>query len=228
MDRIVFKESNKSYLIIDFILYIVVAVIGLVIFFTNCLSLDTLYSFYWVFYVVAILSLIAYCLNRRKNDYETLIFSLINVFVGSFALLNYNYFNDRVILSVCMFMYTICNIANKWYYSYILNEKQDAFVIAKSSITFLLGILGVIISFGFYSNIFTNNEMIGYYFAIFGLISLLEPFMKVLIRKASILGYDIEENKTLKDSTKISVKEKVKPEVKKRNSTIRKNNVKEK
>ena len=236
MNRIIFKESNKCYLCVDVILYIFITIIGFIILFSNCLRSQMLYNLYSIFYLIAILTLIAYFINRRKNDYELLLFCLINVFVGTFALLNYNYFDEYVILSLSIFMHTICNTANKWYHAVLLNEKNDPFVVSKSSMTFLLAMLGLFVSISFYSKSLIAHEFLGYYFIALGLLSLLEPFMKILIKNSTInrylMEYKKEENK---ENIRVTTRKKVKPvlenkkDVKpKKKLTTKKNNVKEK
>ena len=89
MNRIIFKESGKCHLFVDLILYLLITVIGFIVLFSNCLNNNILDYLYAIFYVIAIISLIAYFSNRRLNDYESLLFCLINVFVGTFALLNF-------------------------------------------------------------------------------------------------------------------------------------------
>ncbi len=215
MNRIIFKESGKCHLCVDLILYLLITVIGFIVLFSNCLNNNILDYLYAIFYVIAIISLIAYFSNRRLNDYESLLFCLINVFVGTFALLNYNYINEYVILSLCIFMHTICNAANKWYHSSLLDEKNDPFLISKASMTFLLAILGLFVSMSFYFHSLLGYEFLGYYFIAFGLISLLEPLMKILIKNSIISKYLIHENKKVETiKTKVVTKEKVKPKVK--------------
>ncbi len=215
MNRVIFKESGKCNVFVDIVLYTLITVIGFIILFSNCLSNNILENLYAIFYVFAIISLVAYFINRRPYDYESLLFCLINVFVGTFALLNYKYFNEYVILSLCIFIHTVCNTANKWYHSCLLDEKNDPFVVSKASMTFLLAILGLFVSLSFYFRSLIEHEFLGYYIIAFGLLSLLEPFMRILIRNNTINKYLSHENKKVETTkTKVVTKEKVKPTVK--------------
>lgn len=229
MNRVIFKESGKCNVFVDIVLYTLITIIGFIILFSNCLNNNILDYLYAIFYVFAIISLVAYFINRRPYDYESLLFCLINVFVGTFALLNYKYFDEYVILSLCIFIHTVCNTANKWYHSCLLDEKNDPFVVSKSSMTFLLAILGLFVSLSFYFRSLIAHEFLGYYVIAFGLLSLLEPFMRILIRNNNISKYLIHENKKVETiKTKVVTKEKVKPTVKveKKKDTKKKTTVK--
>lgn len=214
MNKVIFKESNKYNLCAEILLYLLITIIGFVILLSSCLKVKILYNVYAIFFIIAALSLVAYFVSRKKYDYELLMFTLINVFVGSFALLNYKYFNEFVVLSMCIFMYTAFNATNKWYYAALLNSRNDAYVVSKASITFLLTVLGLFVAISFYFKSLIAHEYLGYYFIAFGLLSLLEPFMKILIRNNIINKYLTEEKNIKKEkSVKVITKEKVKPKV---------------
>ena len=230
MNRVVFKESDMHHLLIDIVLYSLIVLIGFIILFSRCL-LNTIYP---IFYSIAILSLTAYYANKNKNNYELLMFSLINIFVGTFTLLNHNFFSDNILISLCIFIYTVCNVANKWYYTYMIEENTNSYAIFKSSITILLLILGIVVTINSATNASIKHEFIGYYFIAFGILSLLEPLIKLFIRNNTINNYLCKEGlKEKKEVVKVTKKEKIKPEIKKvvkRRSvkTTKKNNVKEK
>ena len=81
--------------------------------------------------------------------------------------------------------------------------------------TFLLAILGLFVSLSFYFRSLIEHEFLGYYIIAFGLLSLLEPFMRILIRNNTINKYLSHENKKVETTkTKVVTKEKVKPTVK--------------
>ena len=231
MNRIIFKESGKHYLCFDILLYIIIVIIGFIILFNECFEKNILLYLYSIFYIIGIASLIIYFLNRTENDYEHLIFTVINVLVGTFALLNFNFRDEYIILSLSILIYTISNTVNKGYYAMILNENKDANVVAKASITFLLAILGLFTSINFYFRNLIENEFLGYFFIAFGLISLLEPFMKILIKNNFINGYLVEDYKEKESkNNKLTIKTKVKPikkkEVVKKKTLKKKNSVK--
>ncbi len=227
MNKVIFKEPKRHYLCYDILLYLIITIIGFIILFSNCLTRNMLLCLYSIFYLIAIFSLVIYFLNRTKDDYEYLIFTVINVLVGTFALLNYNYYDEYIILSLSIFIYTLSNTINKGYYLIILDKNNDANVVAKSSVTFLLALLGVFVSINFCFRNLIASEFLGYYFVTFGLISLLEPFLNIILKNKYICKYLLEKNKNKK--VKVIAKTKVKPIIKKKivnKKSIKKNSVK--
>ena len=99
-------------------------------------------------------------------------------------------------------------------------EKKDLFVIAKASTTFLLAVLGLFTSIAFLSMKLIDKDFLSYYLIAFGLISLIEPFLRILVNNHTVKKYLIKESKNtkkeVKEKVKISPKSKVKPLEKKK------------
>lgn len=220
MNRVIFNESKKNYAFVEIMLYLVVTLLGFVLLSQEYLPRDILTYLFIIFYVIAIFSLLAYFSNRREDDYESLIFCLVNVLVGTFALLNHNHYDERLILSLSILLYTLSNTINKWYHALVLDEKKDLFVISKASTTFLLAVLGLFTSIAFLSMKLIDKDFLSYYLIAFGLISLIEPFLRILVNNHTVKKYLMKESKNtkkeVKEKVKISPKSKVKPLEKKK------------
>jgi hypothetical protein len=225
MNKVIFNESRKNYACVEMILYFLVSALGYVLLSIDYLPQNILKYLYIIFYIIAAFSLLAYFSNRRPDDYETLIFCVINVLVGTFALINSSHYNSRLILCLAILLYTLSNTINKWYHALVLDEKNDAFVISKASTTFLLAVLGLFVSIGFLSRTLIDKDFLSYYLIAFGLISLIEPFMRIIIKNDSVNKYLAGEDKKpktiIKEKKKVSTKSKIKPEIKKKTSSTK-------
>ena len=182
MKKVVVTETDKYIIFVDIVLYLVIALMGFAILSINDINgIYTLKYLYVAFYVVAFFSVAAYFINRRKGDYEFLFFGLINVVVGSFAMINSNFYCNYFILGCSILIYSIANTINKGFYSKKLEANSNPFVVAKFSITLLLSLLGLFVAIKFYFTETIFNEVLGYYFITFGLLSLIEPLLVILI-----------------------------------------------
>ncbi|UKI58726.1 MAG: hypothetical protein L6V81_05005 [Clostridium sp.] len=63
------------------------------------------------------MSLVAYFVNRRPEDYEFLFFGLINIIVGTYVLVNELFPNSCLIVGSAILIYSIANVLNKGYHT---------------------------------------------------------------------------------------------------------------
>lgn len=207
----IIKESKKCYLIVDIVFYIIICLIGSEVLFLNELKyVSTLKYLYLIFYIIAFFSVVAYFVNRRKHDYEFLYFALINIYAGSFVLIYSNYLSPNFIVGCSLLIYTIMNGFNKGIHAYRLDYNNKIESVSKLSIMLALMLLSIFTSIYFYKYLIIDNEVLGYYFLTFGLISLLEPFLCIVLNNKSI------SKKMLRNDIKrIEVKKITKKEIKK-------------
>ncbi len=236
MKKVIVTETDRYIIFVDIVLYLVIALMGFVI--LSIKDIDGAYTLkylYVAFYVVAFFAVAAYFINRRKGDYEFLFFGLINVVVGSFALVNSNFYCNYFILGCSILIYSIANTINRGFYSKRLEDSSNPFVVAKFSTTLLLSLLGLFVAIKFYFTETIFNEVLGYYFISFGLLSLIEPLLVILINNNNtinnylinseeVLTTNIKEEKEVKEEPKKTApKKKIKP-VKKVKVTSKKKN----
>jgi len=190
MKKIIISETDKYIVFVDIVLYLIIAIMGFVILsMKDISSYYTLRYLYVAFFIVAFFAVVAYFTNRRKDDYEFLFFALINVIVGAFSLINANFYCNYFILGCSILMYSIANTLNKGFYSKKLEDDSNPFVVAKFSITLLLVFLGLLVAIRFYFTETIFNEVLGYYFIAFGLLSLIEPLLIILINNNTFNKY---------------------------------------
>ena len=85
----IIKESNRTHLAVDVMLYFVYVLIGyLLIRFPQIEELKPIEYAPVIFYTIGFFSLIAYFINRRKGNYEFLFLGLINIATGTFITFN--------------------------------------------------------------------------------------------------------------------------------------------
>ena len=206
MKKIVIKEFDKTLLILDIMLYCVFVTIGFILLnFSEIELLNPMEYASPLFYMFGFFSLLTYFLNRREGNYELLIFGFINVCVASFVFIYTSYPDSGFILADAVLIYSIANVINKGYYSIQLLKEKNINFFPKISITILLLFLGVFVVSSLYNKIEVGSLILGYYFIIFGLLSLLEPLISILTKNEKLekavlefLAYEVkDENKTI-------------------------------
>ena len=88
----------------------------------------------------------------------------------------------------------------------------------------LITLLSLFVAINLLSHSVIGNELMGYYFLGFGLFSLIEPYMTILLRNKKINDYLLEKNsdkKEVKTVQKREVKKPVKKPVKKASETTK-------
>ena len=232
MKREVLKEKREKFLGVDIILYSIFTIVGFIL--LNLESTDIVNlteCTYTLFYMFGFFSLFAYFLNRVIDDYEFLIFGFINVCVGTFIMVYSNYPDAGFILADAVLIYSIANVINKGYSCKRLLEKKNINFFPKAAITIMLLFLGVFVVSSLYSKVEVGTIILGYYFVIFGLLSLLEPLICIISKNVKVekyilnmVNYNVEEEKKkeekkeekeFKEEKKIEEKTTVKKEIKK-------------
>lgn len=208
MKREIIKEYDGRLIILDVMLYCIIAVIGYIL--LNISSMDYVDPIKYaptLFYAFGFFSILVYFSNRKRNDYELLIFGFINVCVGTFILVYSSFPDSGFILADAVLIYSIANVVNKGYCSRILLREKNINFFTKVSVSILLFVLGVLVVSSLYNRIEVGSIILGYYFIIFGLLSLLEPLVMVLTKNVKIEKYILEflsyEEKNDIDNNKI-------------------------
>ena len=207
MNKVILKEFERKYLIVDILFYSVFVVLGFLL--LNCSDVgieDPIQYGPYLFYLLAFFSLLAYFVNRRKDDYELLLFGFINVVTATFILIYTNYPDSGFIMGDAVLLYSIANVLNKGFSCSKLLDKKDFNFFPKVSVTILLLFLGVFVVASLYSKVNVGIMILGYYFIIYGLLSLLEPFNEVLLRNEKFDKYLLNLLSYERDSAKVEVK----------------------
>ena len=210
MKNIIIKEFDKTYLILDVMLYTVYVVTGFILLnFSDIELLNPIRYASPLFFMFGFFALLTYFLNRRDGDYESLLLGFINVCVGAFILIYVSFPNSAFIMADAVLVYSIANVINKGYHCKVLFDKKDINFFPKVAVTILLLLLGVFVVSALYTKIEVGSLILGYYFIIFGLLSLLEPLITVLTKNVRLENYILEflsyENKE-EDTKKIAKK----------------------
>lgn len=204
MNKVFIKEFEKRYVMVDIIFYCLLVALGFTL--LNCGEMgltNPIKHAPWLFYSIAFFSILAYFVNRRKDEYEFLLFGFINVVVGTFILV-YTYYPDSgFILADAILLYSIANVLNKGFSCKKMVEERDINFFTKISVTVLLLFLGVFVVASLYNKVEVGVLILGYYFIIFGLLSLLEPLNSVVLKNPQLqkrifaaLSYDdVKEKK---------------------------------
>ena len=224
MKKEVLKEFDRTILVIDIMLYCVFITVGFVLLhFSEIELINPLKYASPLFYMFGFFSLLAYFLNRRKGDYELLIFGFINVCVGSFVLIYMSFPDTGFILADAVLIYSIANVINKAFNCKRLLIEKDINFFTKAEVAILLLFLGVFVVSSLYTKVEVGSLILGYYFIVFGLLSLLEPLMAVLVKNIKIenkilefLAYEEDEAEVTPKVKEVKSKKIIKPKKKTR------------
>lgn len=196
----IIKESDRTFLLIDFMLYMLYIVCGYIL--LRYPEIEVLQPIRYVtplFYLFGFFSLVAYFMNRRKEDYEFLFLGLINILTGSFILF-FSYYDDTgFILGNALLIYSLTMVFNKGWHTIKLSRENNINMFPKFAITILLTLLGILVTTNLYKEMTLQTLILGYYFISFGILSLFEPVMILILRNKKIRRQLIslleEENK---------------------------------
>lgn len=206
MKKIILKEFDRTIIVIDIMLYVVIAFMGNMI--VNIPEIENMSVMEYtpsIFFMFGFFGILAYFLNRREGNYEFLLFGLTNVVVGTFVFVNRFYPDSSFILGNSLFIYSLFNILNKGYHTRKLMMNRDINCYVKLSVTILLFLLGLYVAINLYCGNTIEYLVMGYYFLVYGLVSLLEPFLFIIIKNPSIevyLASSLKTNKKIKSNNK--------------------------
>ena len=205
MKKEIIKEKDKTLIGLDIMLYVIYAVVGYILLrVSDVVSFDPVDCASPLLYMFGFFSLLTYFLNRRKDDYEQLFFGFINIVTATFLLVNAYYPNTGFVMADALLIYSIAIVLNKGYHAKKLLEKGDINFFVKLPMTVILTILGILVVANIYNKIDVGNTILGYYFLVFGLISLLEPLLYILLSNNGIAAWltmlTLDEKETKKEA----------------------------
>ncbi len=241
MRKKIIKEREGTLIIVDIILYISIVIVGyLLLDFENYNVTDSAILLPSVFYGLALLTCIAYFVNRKRDYYEFLMMCVINVLAATYIVVNQNNTFGTFVIGDALLLYAVANIINKVFLAKKYWENKNINFIPKVVNSVLLTFISAFAVYSLYSKEEVAYMIIGYYIIGFGLISLLEPFTYILLENPTIdkllvsfLKYNKGEEKEVKpikvktiNRKKISIKQRQGSLVKKEENI--KKNVKKK
>lgn len=206
MGKRVLKEFDKSIYAIDIMLYVIMGVIGYMLLeFSSIPNLDIEQYIVGTFFIFGFISLLAYFLNRRKGDYEFLLFGGINIFVACFIKFNSSNSDLNYIVASSLLFYSLAYFLNKVIHVWRLFKEKNLNSIPKISIALLVVILTLFTMVSVYTKFDAAIMIYGYYFIGFALLSLIEVLLILLFngrtfRKKMIdmLNYDDVKKHSIK------------------------------
>ncbi|MBR2137901.1 MAG: hypothetical protein IJ966_01175 [Bacilli bacterium] len=202
MNKRVIREKDNGILAADMIVYIAIALIGYIILNLSWKTVfNPLEDIAILFFVFAFFSIVTYFINRRKEDYEFLIFSLINVLIAAFIF----YFNANpdsgYTLKDAVLIYAVLNVINKIIHIRKLLVNRNLNALPKIAVTVLLVLLGIFMISSFYYKVEDHIFILGYYLITFGVLSLFEPLLALVMTNKKVerflmilLSYELDED----------------------------------
>ena len=220
----IIKESGRRLLIVDIMLYVIYIVSGyLLLTYPEIEALQPIKYASPLFYSFGFFSLVAYFVNRRTNDYEFLFLGLVNILAGSFILF-YSYYSDTgFILGNAILIYSIAMVLNKGWHTVKLSKENNLNMFPKFAITILLTLLGILVITNLYKEMTMQTLILGYYFVSFGILSLFEPLMLLVMKSKAVNKYLVGLLKEENVKEKMVIKD-IKPHTLKNNAIENKKN----
>lgn len=194
----VVKEFDKSIYVIDIMFYTIMTAIGFFLLSSEVSAKLEIFQYtVSIFFIIAFFSLLSYFLNRRKDDYEFLYFGLINICVAVFILVNRISSDIYYIIGNSILFYVLAFGLNKIVSCYRLIKNKNLNYIPKTAITVLIVILSCFVIYELKGKIDVAYMIFGYYFIGFGLLSLIEVLLIILLNGKTfrkelieVLNYD--------------------------------------
>ncbi len=217
--KVIIRENNNFKILVDLIFYVLVSILGyLLLDYENFNIVNNYMLLPSIFYIIAALSILAYYVIKRKDDYDYLIYSLINVICGTY-ILSPNYYHNTFIIGDALLIYAAGIVVCKFLSARKLWREKNTNFIFKLSNSFVILFISIIAVYTLYSKEDVSNMIIGYYLIGFGLLNLLEPLANIILSNPnidrfliSILKYNEKESlknkKTIKTITKKRIKAK--------------------
>ena len=214
----VFKEFDRTLYSVDIMFYAIMSFVGYFLIKSDLTGGMQIYKYaVAIFFVSAFFSILAYFLNRRKNDYEFLYFGLINIGVASFLLFNKTNTDIYYIVANSVLFYVLSYALNKVISCYKLIRKKSLNYMPKCAITVLIVILSIVLIVELKNKMDVAYMIFGYYFLGFGLLSLIEVLLIILFNGKTfrkelidVLNYDevkpIEKKHTIKKMKQVKSK----------------------
>lgn len=186
----IIKESNKTHLAVDVMLYFVYVLVGyLLIRFPQIEELKPIEYAPVIFYTIGFFSLIAYFINRRKGNYEFLFLGLINIATGTFITFNAYTEDTGKALGYAILIYSLLVVLNKGYHTVKLSKEKNINSFAEAGVTIMLVLLGFLVLQNLFKSQTMQTLILGYYFLVFGIFSLIEIGLILLLRIPKINKY---------------------------------------
>ena len=186
----IIKESNKTHLAVDVMLYFVYVLIGyLLIRFPQIEELKPIEYAPVIFYTIGFFSLLAYFINRRKGNYEFLFLGLINIATGTFITFNAYTEDTGKALGYAILIYSLLVVLNKGYHTIKLSKEKNINSFAEAGVTIMLVLLGFLVLQNLFKSQTMQTLILGYYFLVFGIFSLIEIGLILLLRIPKINKY---------------------------------------
>jgi hypothetical protein len=211
---------RRTILSIDLAIYSIYIIIGFMfINFTKCCYFPIVKNVYLVFFILAMLFILAHFLNKRNNDYEFLTNALICVLTGSYILMLYDLGNINVVIQNAILLFAILIIMNKWFNTCRLyNQKNINFFpkLIVTLLTILYGLFTLIILYNKFISGSFGYLLLSHFFLIIGVICLIEPLTLIVMRSPYVESYllkkfKFEEEKPKKKPTRLKEIRKKKP-----------------
>lgn len=180
------RKVNYNYLI-DILTYFSVLVLGITMVALSFGRVNNQVFFVMTFfYILSIILLVSYFACRRdKNNYEKLFLSLASaIMTGTlFFLTNVK---SMICLGICLFVFITLVVIVKSIniFGYYKNRRLKCEV--KSIVTLFIVLAGIISGYILTNQLFFQLIIFGYFFIVFGLLSLFEPIILILLEQEKI------------------------------------------
>lgn len=166
---------------VDFLTAIMLILVGIIMLGTPIIKITTMrYLFFTIMLIYALANLMQFILTHKSKDYEGLYTAFVSFAVGIVGITFK--FNNPIQLSLSLlawvFLMAIVKLVKTNYY-HDMNDRMYKFRIL-SLVIFI--ILGILTSINLYYDATTDVVILGFFFFFHGVLELLDPMIKSLIK----------------------------------------------
>ncbi len=174
------KKIKLNYLI-DIVTYFLILILGIVMVAMSFGKISNHIIFIMTFfYILSAILLVSYFLYRKEQNYEKLFLSLSSAIMAG-SLYYVSDIKSMICLGVSLFVFITLVVIVKSIDIFRHYKNKGIECEVKSIVTLFLVLAGIISGYILTNQYFFQLIVYGYFFIVFGLISLFEPIILVLL-----------------------------------------------
>ncbi len=174
------KKIKLNYLI-DIVTYFSVLVLGIVMVALSFGKVDNYVLFIMTFfYILSAILLLSYFLYRKDSNYEKLFLSLVSAIMTG-ILFYISDFKSLICLGTSLFIFITLVVIVKSIGIFGYHKNKGLKCEVKSIVTLFIALAGIMSGYILTNQFFFQLIIYGYFFIVFGLISLFEPIILILL-----------------------------------------------
>lgn len=174
-------EKIESEKLVDLVIYFLVIILGVVVLASSFYGVENHLNFIaTIYYILSAVFFIAYFVFRKPFRYEKLFISLATAIVST-TLFFSRPEKALLMLGMSIFVFTALLLIIKLFGVLVLKKEKKSEWEVKIIISLFITLIGVLSGYVLVHQVFFQMTIYGYFFIVFGIISLFEPVILILL-----------------------------------------------